>query len=170
MGLSLIIFVLAQCQWLNTDYYGYRLLPGILFIFLMGAMQELSVDHKVLTQSLVVLWLLNALYLLWLWVWGTYIPNNREVSLGLLIAMPLLAVLNKKNLPGKNAKIGYRLDKNLGALSYGVFLYHFPIIWLLKLQLPVSAVTDIIIAIALTISCAAIGHWGIERPLWRRFR
>lgn len=168
--LSLIIFVLAQYQWLDTDYYGYRLLPGILFIFIIGALQELRHRHKALTKSLVALGLLNALYLLWLWIWGTHRPYNSEVSLGLLIAMPLLAALSKKKLPQQSTNIGSRLNKALGALSYGVFLYHFPVIWLLKLSPPVTAPKDIIIVIALTISCAAIGHWAIERPLWRRFR
>ncbi len=278
--LSLIIFVLAQGQWLNTDYYGYRLLPGILFIFILGGLYELKYRHKAMVPFLLAIWLLNGAYLFWLVIGQAHIPYNREVSLGLMLAMPLLAALSKKKppqaqvpasprshapaweciwkhdhtqsrygfprwsmgtrktasrldrnlliptLPRGNAcprshapacprshapacprshapawecirkhdnaqsrygfprwsmgtrkrwslrarKAASRLDKNLGALSYGVFLYHFPVIWLLQLQPPVAAAQDIVSVAVLTIGCAALGHWCVERPLWRRFR
>ncbi len=223
LALSLVIFALAQSQWLNTDYYGYRLLPGILFIFILGALQQLSSRHKSLPRLLLAIWLLNAAYLLWLIIGQAHIPYNREVSLGLLLAMPLLAALSKKKSPQAHApadprshaptrprshaprgnaytppkagtdshagawqpdqsqsgfprwsmgtrKAASRLDKNLGALSYGVFLYHFPVIWLLQLQPPVAAAQDIASVAVLTIGCAALGHGCVERPLWRRFR
>lgn len=170
LAFSLVIFVLAQMQWLNTDHYGYRLLPGILFIFLMGALQELRHRHQALTLSLAGLWLLDGCYLAWLFMEGSHIPYNREVALGLMLAVPLLAWLGKKPPLGRKPSAASRIDKTLGALSYGVFLYHFPVIWLMRLQPPVAAPKDILITLMLTISCAAIGHWCIERPLWRRFR
>lgn len=168
--ISLAIFTLAQLQWLNTDHYGYRLIPGILFIFLTGALQELSHRHIALSNGMTALWILNVFYLLWLFTEGTYRPYNREVSFGLMAGMPLLALLDNYKQCERKASFGANMDKKLGALSYGVFLYHFPVIWLMQPQPSVSMPKDIISIIVLTISCAAIGHWYIERPLWRRFR
>ena len=37
MAASLAVFAAAQAQWLHTDHFGYRLLPGVLFAFLSGA-------------------------------------------------------------------------------------------------------------------------------------
>lgn len=169
-GVSLGIFTLAQLQMLDTDYYGYRLMPGVLFIFLLGALHEFAYRHNTLRKLLLILWSLNFIYLLWLSTAGQYLPYNKEVALGLLIAMPLLALLNKPNPDKQKSSMSTRLDRRLGELSYGVFLYHFPVIWLLKLQLPVLASNDIIAVIVLSLCCAALGHWAIERPLWGRFR
>lgn len=169
-GISLAIFVLAQLQILDIDYYGYRLIPGILFIFLLGSLHEFACRYASLRKLLIVLWSLNFIYLLWLFKAGQYQPYNKEVALGLLIAMPLLALLNRPKPDRRNDSMGTRLDRRLGELSYGVFLYHFPVIWLLQLQPPVLAPKHIITVIALSLGCAAIGHWAIERPLWRRFR
>lgn len=168
-GVSLGVFALAQLQILDIDHYGYRLMPGVLFIFLLGALHELAYRHTLLRKLLIFLWTFNFIYLSWLFEAGRYLPYNKEVALGLMIAMPLLALLNKAKPDKQNNSIA-RLDRRLGELSYGVFLYHFPIIWLLKLQPPVPAINDIIAVITLSLCCAAIGHWAIERPLWRRFR
>lgn len=169
-GISLGIFALAQLQILDTDYYGYRLIPGVLFIFLLGALHELAYRHTSLRKLLIVLWLFNLIYLLWLFTEGRYLPYNTEVALGLMIAMPLLALSGKPKVVTRNNSMHTPLDRRFGELSYGVFLYHFPVIWLLKLQLPVLAASDIFAVLALSVGCAAIGHWLIERPLWRRFR
>ncbi|MFZ2169566.1 MAG: acyltransferase [Methylococcaceae bacterium] len=167
---SLGIFALAQMQILDTDFYGYRLIPGVLFIFLLGALFEFAYRHKQLRKLIIVLWALNLIYLLFLSNAGHYRPYNKEVALGLTVAMPLLALLNKPKSDKRSYYYSTRLDRRLGELSYGVFLYHFPVIWLLKLQPPVLASNDIIAVIALSLCCAVLGHWGVERPLWGRFR
>ena len=169
-AVSLGIFVLAQLQILDTDHYGYRLMPGVLFIFLLGVLHELANRHVSLRMLLMIVWLFNFIYLVWLFTGGRYVSFNKEVALGLMLAMPLLALLNKPK-PGKqNKSMGMHLDRRLGELSYGVFLYHFPVLWLLKLQPPVLAPNEIVIVMAFSLCCAAIGHWAIERPLWHRFR
>jgi peptidoglycan/LPS O-acetylase OafA/YrhL len=172
LGLSLFVFVLAQLQWLDSDYYGYRLLPGVLFIFLLGALQQFNHQQSrpVLGRCLLSLWLINALYLLALRLTNFHQPYNQEVALGLFLAMPLLAVFAAKNqlLPDNDAL--QQLNKYLGALSYGVFLYHFPVLWLLNLSLPVANNSDIFKTLVLTFIAAVIGHSLIERPLWRLFR
>lgn len=169
-GLSLGIFALAQLQILDTEHYGYRLIPGVLFIFLLGALHELSCRHTALRKLLIVLWLLNFIYFLWLFTVGQHLPYNKEVALGLMIAMPLLALLSRTKTDKQDDSMAVHLDRRLGALSYGIFLYHFPVIWLLKLQPPVLAMPDIIAVVSLSLGCAVVGHWAIERPLWGRFR
>jgi peptidoglycan/LPS O-acetylase OafA/YrhL len=169
-GTSLGVFALAQLHVLDTDHYGYRLLPGVLFIFLLGVFHEFSYRQALLRKSLILIWSINLIYLLWLFKVGQYFPYNKEVALGLMIAMPLLTLLNKPKLNKQNSSISMQFDRRLGELSYGIFLYHFPVIWLLKCQLPVVLSSDIASVIALSLCCAVIGHWGIERTLWRRFR
>jgi peptidoglycan/LPS O-acetylase OafA/YrhL len=48
-ALSVGVFVLACFGYINTDYYGYRLLPGVLFMFLCG-----SYLYKANSKGLVV--------------------------------------------------------------------------------------------------------------------
>ncbi len=169
-GLSILIFTLAQAQCLSADYFGYRLLPGILFIFLIGVLQEQRLKYKNLTEALVALWLLNVYYFFGiLMADASYVPFRKEVSLGLMLAMPLLLGLSTHKITSLPV-LGRSLDKNLGALSYGVFLYHFPVMWSLKWEQSGIVSTEMIIVAILTVSVSAFGHWCIERPLWKRFR
>jgi peptidoglycan/LPS O-acetylase OafA/YrhL len=161
--LSLGIFILAQLQIVNIDHYGYRLMPGVLFIFIIGVFQDQAYQEPVIRNLLYTLWLINFGYLTWLLCAAQPVPFNREVALGIFIGMPLLVLLNQPILNKK-------LDKHLGELSYGVFLYHFPVVWLLKLQLPVVLLKDGIAVVVGSLCAAYIGHWLIERPLWKLFR
>ena len=91
--------------------------------------------------------------------------------IGLCVSAALMAVLaTKKSGYSKGGRGWQPLNKHLSALSYGVFLYHFPVIWLLNITLPTANPVDILNTLALTITAAAIGHWLLERPLWRLFR
>jgi peptidoglycan/LPS O-acetylase OafA/YrhL len=36
-GLSLLVFLAAYLGWIDTDLFGYRFLPGILFMFSCGS-------------------------------------------------------------------------------------------------------------------------------------
>lgn len=165
--ISFGIFLLAQCQLIAVDYYGYRLIPGILFIFLLGSLLRITQHDKLSHQLMVCFWLGHCVYLLCLLLQKKYTPYNQEVVIGLLIGLPLLYRLAKPWFADK--PILKTFDRRLGELSYGIFLYHFPIMWLVKLHFAYLS-SDIFPVFSLSIGCAAIGHWLLERPVWRCVR
>ncbi|HEX5051170.1 MAG TPA: acyltransferase [Planctomycetota bacterium] len=61
--------------------------------------------------------------------------------------------------------------RGVGRISYGLYLYHFPIYWALLLHAPTPALAAA--AIVLTFVAAIVSYWMLERPLLRyagRFR
>jgi peptidoglycan/LPS O-acetylase OafA/YrhL len=118
MVVSLAIWLLAQMGFLQTDWWGYRLLPGVLFVFLLGACIFRSER-----------WLAYAAWLLAMIVFIVVMmalvkvqPFNVETSFGLLLGIPMLAWMSR--LPRR------RWDDVVGRLAYPMFLLHFPMMWL----------------------------------------
>lgn len=114
--LSLTVFLAANFGYIDTDTYGYRLLPGVLFMFLCGSF--LYSGDK-LEKGLVVFTLFVCITLFSLIVTGDIqqVPYNLEVLLGIIIAIPSVYLLSK---------VGYhKIDELFGNISYGVFLNHF---------------------------------------------
>lgn len=166
---TLAVFVLAQLPVLDTDIFGYRLLAGIGFVFLTGGVLELRANGR---RS----------YLLEFMVLGTWLgmlgwsvllalvpelrePFNQEVALGYTLGLPALLMLARLRLQGSVK----RAEQLAGVLSYGVFLAHFPVIWLLDLlhaglgsSVPLVSLGSVLIALT--------GHYAMERPLWARYR
>ena len=124
VSLSLIIYMAANLSFIHTDYFGYRLLPGVLFIFILGG----SLKSRGITQSY---WLSTILFIASVitYIAITYQPippqmHAQETLIGLMIGIPLLTAAHHLNI-----KVLY--NKEMGALSYGIFLTHFLIIWLI---------------------------------------
>ncbi len=133
--LALAVFLCASWGVLNTDTFGYRLLPGVLVFFLLGSAlfdfthvaakkpqdQPAAKRHTALRFT-VLACLATLLMALVLEKSGHLgLPYNRETFIGLLIGVPLLYLLGP--LPQ------HALDNRLGDLSYGVFLNHFLLQW-----------------------------------------
>ena len=176
MAASLAIFVAAQAQWLHTDHFGYRLLPGVLFVFLTGA----ALRRRILTTPLVALWLCLCLYLLWLWGQPP-LPYRRDVALGLVLGLPLLAALQHRPKPAHHQPtrqpitLLHSAQNALANASYGVFLWHFPVMWALALGLGQGAPAQhswaqLVLVTGLSTACALLSHYALERPLWRHLR
>ncbi|WP_121628375.1 acyltransferase family protein [Poseidonibacter antarcticus] len=129
ISLSLFIYILAVVGLLNTDYFAYRLIPGVLFIFLIGAIIQKVIEGDLSSKKI-----LFYLYLLLLFLLG-YVyfidykaPYNYETLFGLILGIPILLLLSSISL--SNYKV---VDKYLGNISYPIFLLHFPILWLFEL-------------------------------------
>ncbi|NMG16354.1 acyltransferase family protein [Aromatoleum bremense] len=159
---SLLVFTAAQLQWLDADHFGYRLLPGVLFIFLAGA----GLRRPALRPALLALWAVIVLYTVLLRWTGHYIPFNQEVALGVSLGVPVLEGLRRIQPRGRLKAF----DEQLASLSYGVFLWHFPVTWLLELNPPILTAGAFATVLGLATACAFLSHHGVERPLWRRFR
>jgi|SRR6516225_6664646 peptidoglycan/LPS O-acetylase OafA/YrhL len=160
-GGSLAIFLTAYLGIIDTDIYGYRLLPGTLFIFLIGwsftrnddgAKRFRGVMYFLAVILLVIAFMNQRLFAL---------HPSKEVLAGLVIGILALELLKRFKFS--------RVDEFLGNLSYGVFLNHFIVLWLMRRFLGVKAFDLVNLAILLAVSCtfALLSYALIERPALR---
>jgi peptidoglycan/LPS O-acetylase OafA/YrhL len=165
---SLVIYILAQVQILQPDHFGYRLLPGVLFVFMLGGW--LAQRHAL--RWVIMLWCLGFFYLLSLWFAGNATPYLREVILGLVLGVPLVFrwPFIHRTTQTAAASRWLKFDQWLGHLSYGIFLWHFPVLWAIGLQPPDLAPARLFQVWAVSAGTAALAHVLLERPLWTRWR
>lgn len=167
--LTLGVYLLAQFPVLHTDVFGYRLLVGMGFVFLTGGILELWASgrrHPLLGVLVLLTWLgLTGWCTVLLWQPHLREPFNLEVALGYVLGLPALLLLSRLHLRGWAGA----LQKLAGVLSYGVFLAHFPVMWLLDLYRP--GLGGMLLPVVLgSILVALSGHYAAERPIWRRYR
>lgn len=114
---SMGVYMAANLNYLNPDYFGYRLIPGVFFIFVAGA----SIQRRERLFPWAV-WGMTALIALIFWRYGWLNTYATETFLGILLGVPLLSFLSRfRPKPPLNAL--------LGSLSYGIFLSHFLVVW-----------------------------------------
>lgn len=172
IGLSLVSLGVQVLAWhgvLHSDWWGYRLLPGVLWIFVLGmGMQRLHAGQ----QQKAAQWLTLAVPVLcglavcYLWLSGLLARHyTLEVLTGAAIAMPALLACTRwpTSAPWR------RLDHHLGNISYGVFLNHFLLMWLLSWQAPLNSPQLLGLVVCSTLLSHCTFQW-IETPAlqWRR--
>ncbi|HJU70982.1 MAG TPA: acyltransferase [Paucimonas sp.] len=156
--LGLTVFAAAAWGVLNTDTFGYRLLPGVLVFFLLGSALY-DARNRQLRSGLIVLAgvLCAAGGALLLARYGRLgLPYNRETLLGIAIGLPLLHWLGR--LPQ------HALDNRLGDLSYGVFLNHFLLQWTLGTPAGWPMLGGYLLA---SLALSALTQGLVERPVLR---
>jgi peptidoglycan/LPS O-acetylase OafA/YrhL len=109
---------------INTDWFGFRQLPGTLFIFIAGmAFARPGVGWIVYRWGV---WVMSLV------LWGVllHVPHlyalgtNKEIVAGVAFGIPALAITRK--LPSTP------WDRLAGDLSYGVYLNHFLVVLLVQ--------------------------------------
>ena len=161
--LSFLVYLSALGGLINSDWYAYRLLPGVLFFFLLGAWLQYQPHQKNSTGGAVtatVAVIVTTLILIALQYFNKLNqPYNAETLLGLMIGISLLHTL--ANYPRN------KLDDLAGDVSYGVFLNHFLILWTIYPQGIEVAEHPGFLSISLGL--AWLTHRYIEQPLlkWR---
>lgn len=155
---SAAVFLLAYFGFINTDYFGYRLLPGTLFMFLCGSfLYRLQRGARATTIILTYVACL-ALFMAVRKTQPLQVPYNYEVLAGFLIGLPIVALLSR-------FKFG-ALEALLGNLSYGVFLNQFFLIWLFKyFGIDASEPKNAAILIIASMALAWLSYEFIERPV-----
>ena len=160
---GLIVFAAAAWGLVNTDTFGYRLLPGVLVFFLLGS-AVYDAGHKPDSRGLMIvaIGVIGAAIGAALLAYANRLTllYNRETLLGVSLGLPALYWLAR--MPQRT------WDTHLGDLSYGVFLNHFLIQWALVGQ-PAGALALIEYIFASLLLSAALQRL-IERPVlkWRR--
>lgn len=114
---SLSVFLCAYFGIIHTEFFGFRLLPGTLFIFLCGSMIFENRKHALLIGPIILIWV--GAFLLFIFTKNNYM---KEVLLGFVVGLPIVWLL-------RNQKVPREIDEWMGNMSYGVFLNHFLIIW-----------------------------------------
>lgn len=126
---SFAIYLLANLSIIHPDYFGYRLIFGVFFIFVAGSSIQSTQSSKNSNKfDQIYPWLLwgviaglSILFGFFKLFSPTY---TKETFSGLLTGMPLIYIIGK-------SKLKLPCNSLLGSLSYGVFLSHFLLIWLL---------------------------------------
>lgn len=165
---SLSVQAMAWHGLLHSDWWGYRLLPGILWVFVLGmAVQRLQAGAGHRARQLAIATPLLAAGV------GVYLstrgllnnPYHREVLTGLALGVPLLHILSQRQF----SPVWQRLDQLLGDLSYGIFLNHFLIIWVLDLG-QLQQAWQWAALMGTSVALSAFSQRFVERPvlLWRR--
>ncbi len=162
-GLSFLVFLAAFTGWINTDFFGYRLLPGTLFMFLAGAAFAEDDRTAQIFRGLVALATVILLVIACSHEPYYRLPYNKEVLLGLLMGLVALGLLRQRPYSA--------IDEFFGNLSYGIFLNHFIIIWWLQKYRGVEAFGsfDAIMLVLAATAMATATFYLVERPAirWR---
>lgn len=124
--LSFLVYALGTLGFINTDYFAYRLLVGVLFIFLLGAYIQKVVTQNDTNTKKTILYIYIAIVILSIVVFTIEYkaPFNHETLFALIIGIPLLYLFSFPK---------HSFDKLLGELSYPIFLLHFPMHWFLSI-------------------------------------
>lgn len=166
-GISLAIFTLATLNIISPYIHSYHLLPGVLFVFLLG-----SVAYDELGQASSP-WERSRLFgpFVWLLLLGIIANTCRtlhlqwtgEVYLGIIAGLPLVLWLARRP--------AHPVDDWLGNLSYGVFLCHNLVLAVIyRLDFLHARWAVFLATCAGSMIAAAIAYRLVERPFlaWRR--
>ena len=167
---SIAVQVMATTGALNSDWFGYRLLPGVLCLFLAGS--YLYDRHQCRASNVrpVDGWRRGVIVLGGVWLgalvlsgrWG--VPNLAEVAIGTLLGLWAL-----DQLALRRRRVW---DDRLGDIAYALFLVHFLVIW------GWPGRPDGVLGYGLLLFAAGLAagvvYWAVERPCehlrhrWRR--
>ena len=160
---SLFIYLIACSGLIDTDIWGYRLLPGVLFIFLTGRALRLGE----LFLPLIVWLIACVLFITYVLKSENIYSFNIETATGLALGVTLVWLLSK---------IRRRVwDEFLANLSYPFFLLHFSCFWLFeKFSIPTWRLTErpIIMAacFAVIFVMSVVVNFCVQLPLDHRRR
>lgn len=155
--LSLSLFMPAYFGLVNTDYFGYRMISGTLFIFLMGSMMA---DEK--HKEMIYLYFISTTLLLISFTNTTHTFSfNKEVLSGVIIGVPIVFTLLKLNVKNK-------IDRLAGDLSYGVYLNHLMFFYMFnKIGFNVLSASGTLIIMVSSILASYVTLRLVEQPFYR---
>jgi len=163
-GISLIIFIFAFNGIIDTDLYGYRLLPGTLFIFLSGTSIAESQWEALIFRRIILL--VSELLGIFLFKFPSLagLNYNKEVVIGLILGLLIIPTV-------KNCQKS-KIDLILGNCSYGVYLNHFIFLWWLRKIFKTHTLNfrSTVLLIMLSSVGALVSYLYIEKPIANYFK
>ncbi|WLH33596.1 acyltransferase [Pseudomonas sp. FP2196] len=155
--LSVSVFLVACFGYIDTDTYGYRLLPGALFMFLCGSyLYGARARGMVIAASTA-----GVVALIFVAIMTGLIerrPFNAEVTLGIALGIPAVYLLTRFKF--------HRVDELLGNISYGVFLNHFVVMYALHALWPADYDAQrVITVLMLSLLLSCVSYYYVERPV-----
>ena len=169
-AISVGVAVLAWHDVLQSDWWGYRLLPGVLWVFLLGmALHRYQQSHPTASHRAVFCLPLLAIGAAWYLNYRGHLalPYIRETLVGAGLGVPLVYGLSKHGFAHGRLQ---SVDAALGDASYGIFLNHFLFIWCLDLGAP-QAWHDWALLLTASVAASVLTQRWLERPVlrWRRY-
>jgi peptidoglycan/LPS O-acetylase OafA/YrhL len=127
---SLVVFFLAILGFINTDLYSYNMIPGVFFMFILGVSTYNTTIKRNHDPDLfdryfpVIVYFLMALLIIGIGIHEKLLNSDlMEIGLGVMLGFPAIVYIAKSN-------INIPFNKFFGDLSYGLFLSHFLVIWM----------------------------------------
>lgn len=155
---SLFFYIIAYSGAIETDYFGYRMLAGMLFVFLVGAM--LLDAKKNLAHIAFIYFACLMMVILGYRLGVMSLPYNSEVLYGLLIGVPVVALLRR-------VRFG-RLDILLGNISYALYLNHTIIINVIRHYFDDITLSSLLLSsISLSLILAYATSRYVEKPFYQ---
>lgn len=161
MIFSTLVYLCAVIGFIDTEWFGYRLLPGVLFMFVLGSLlfdlhqsSALGYHGEHLVYGVIATVFVLAVFL----SHGheLYLSYNRETMLGLIIGFAALNSLARRTR--------HYLDDAFGNLSYGVFLNHFLVKWTF-FDGQVNGIRNVIAYLSISLFIAFVLYHVVERPV-----
>lgn len=154
---SLLLYVLTLRGNLSP-VWGYGLLPGMLWIFIMG----IYLYKDGVKEKRILYGMYSVIFLLFLYMGSTgklINGQSKEILLGVVLGLPLIYFL-------KSFERG-KIDSFLGSISYGIYLCHFTVKTVIQNVIghQPGNFREWLIFIVLSILCATVSHFIVEYPI-----
>ena len=157
--ISLLFFILISLFKFNVDLLGYRLIPGTLFIFLIGSFLYYNKNSQ--KKIIFVMLLIMILCISFIFFKKEYqsVFYLKEVVFGIILGTVILSKI-------KNIKSN-KLDLFFGNISYGIFLNHYFIIRIIekKFNLVSGSFAILSFVILISVLLSIFSYYFIERRI-----
>ena len=162
---SLVVFAAAGVRMLDSDLWGYRLLPGIFFMFLAGSYLTAPKTGSGFFGRIerwfpAMAWVFVGALSTHCSLAGKY--DILPVAFGFMVGLPVVALALR-------VRRHFPINHLLGDLSYGIFLAHIPVLWFFEWARPalVQGGSRFCPVLALSIVLSLISVYLIEHPIWQ---
>jgi peptidoglycan/LPS O-acetylase OafA/YrhL len=175
---SLTVFTVINLFAIQPDYFGYRLLPSTLFIFILG-----SCIYKVTRATkdsdrfdrifpficILTVFICDIILIIFRHSHSEVIGHltqsyTSEISIGLFVGTPCIYYISTLG----NLKLPF--SRLIGDLSYGVFLSQYIAIWSLTnlhLEFELKSFGGVVACLSISLFISFLGVFLIEKPIFK---
>ena len=163
---SLFIFSISAFRIIDEGFWGYTLIPGVIYVFLTGSAICKNMKFRDNADSFdrtfpTICWSWLLLLLISLYISRNLHAISTATILGFLIGMPIVQYIS-------SSSIRLPFDNIMGQISYGVFLIHMPVAWMFEFLIKRSPVgmSDFTVIMIISIIVSAGCTLPIDHFMW----